>query len=66
MKDPDRKQSGARQMRTDPTPAPRKWDQHIQDESALSRAYTSGTAVKPVIKFNPVSPKQNTYLGKIS
>jgi hypothetical protein len=62
----DNKQTGARQMRTEPTPAPRKWDQHIQDEGAKMREYTSATEVKPVITFNKPSPKQNTYLGKIS
>lgn len=28
--------------------------------------YTETTRVEPVLKFNPVSPKQKTYLGEIS
>lgn len=28
--------------------------------------YTSATEVKPVLKMDKISPKQNTYFGKIS
>lgn len=29
-------------------------------------AYTEMTRVEPVLKFNPMAPKQKTYLGDIS
>ncbi len=60
------KQPKYSQPRTDYTPIAPKWDQKVQKDGEAMRDYTMSTAVKPTLKFNAVSPKQNTYLGKIS
>jgi hypothetical protein len=56
---------GVMKMINEHPPKMTKENEMMWKQTKLMNTYTEETKVNPVLKFNELAPKQDTYLGKI-